>query len=169
LSTRPASCAYKISASCGTDRRCAGLRPMSFRAACLPTTMYRSQREAPRLRSWRHRWKSGSARRAPILSRGSRQSEDEPSASRVACSGAHAYRQDICILRRATLVSSLRTCTLIAPPAAIAASARSALVASSDAMWTRTLVSKKLTGIRLVSVELEIGRQAATESAKTLQ
>jgi hypothetical protein len=31
------------------------------------------------------------------------------------------------------------------------------------------LVSKKLTGIRFVSVELEIGRQAAAESAKALQ
>jgi len=36
--------------------------------------------------------------------------------------------------RRATLVNSLRTCMLIAPPAARAASARSAFIASSDAM-----------------------------------
>ena len=49
---------------------------------------------------------------------------------RKACVSA----QDIRILRRATLASSLRTWTLIAPPAAMAASARSAFAASADAM-----------------------------------
>src|SRR5271156_43738 len=57
----------------------------------------------------------------------------------------------------------------MAPPAPTAASARSAFAASPDAMVTRTLVSKKLAGIRLVSVEFESGRKTAAEGAKTPQ
>jgi hypothetical protein len=58
---------------------------------------------------------------------------------------------------------------LVAPPAATIASAGSAFAASPDAMWRRTLVSRKPAGIRLVPIELEIGRTTIAESAKTLQ
>jgi len=36
-------------------------------------------------------------------------------------------------------------------------------------MYNRTLVSKKLPGIRLLAVDLEVSRETAPESAETLQ
>src|SRR5580704_5304707 len=82
---------------------------------------------------------------------------------------AWVSRHDMRIFRRATLASSFRTCTLIAPPTRSIASARSAFTGSPDATWMRTLVSKKLSGIRLLPVELEIGRKSPSEGAQPLQ
>jgi len=64
---------------------------------------------------------------------------------------------------------SLSIYTLTVPSSATSASARSAFATSQGARLTRTLVSKKLTGVGVVSIELEIGRKTATEDAKTLQ
>src|SRR5216684_517962 len=75
----------------------------------------------------------------------------------------------MCILRRATLAIAFSTCTLIVPPAPINISARSALTGSADATYNKTLVSKKLPGIRLVPIELEVGRKAPAEGAQALQ
>src|SRR5271170_2268426 len=73
------------------------------------------------------------------------------------------------ILRRATLVISFSTWTLITPPSPIKLSARSAFAGSADAIYRSTLLSKKLTGIRVFPVELEIGGQATAEGAKAFQ
>src|SRR5690348_13163988 len=75
---------------------------------------------------------------------------------------------DMPILRRATFVTSFSTCTLIMPPAPMSSSARSALAGSPDATYNSTLVSKNLPGIRLVSVELEVGGKAPAKSSKAL-
>jgi hypothetical protein len=64
---------------------------------------------------------------------------------------------------------SLSICTLTIPSSAASASARSAFTTSQGARLTRTSLSKKLTGVGVVSIELEIGRKTATEGAKTLQ
>src|SRR5262245_61621761 len=77
--------------------------------------------------------------------------------------------QDNPIFRRATLVISFSTCTLIVPPPSISFSALSALAASPEATYSNTLVSKKLPGIGLVPVELEIRRQVSAEGAEPLQ
>src|ERR1700738_5036849 len=82
---------------------------------------------------------------------------------------ARVSAHDMPILRRATLAISLSTCTLILPPAPISFSARSALAGSPEARYNNTLVSKKLPGIRLVPVELEVCGKAPTESSKALQ
>src|SRR5260221_11803229 len=55
------------------------------------------------------------------------------------------------------------------PPPAMRLSVLSAFVGSPDARYITTLVSKKLPGICLFAVEFEIGGQAATKSAKTVQ
>src|SRR6516225_3605172 len=81
---------------------------------------------------------------------------------------ARVSAHDMPILRQATLAISFSTCTLIMPPAPISSSARSALAVSPDATYNNTLVSKKLPGIRLVSVELEVGRKAPAKSSKAL-
>src|ERR1700751_3202173 len=81
---------------------------------------------------------------------------------------ARVSAHDMPILRRATLVISFNTCTLILPPPPISSSARSAVAGSPDAMYNNTLVSKKLPGIRLVPVELEVGRKAPAKSSKAL-
>src|SRR5437763_15070551 len=75
---------------------------------------------------------------------------------------------DMPILRRATFAISFSTCTLIMPPAPMSSSARSALAGSPDATYDGALVSRKLPGIRLVSVELEVGRKAPAKSSKAL-
>ena len=64
--------------------------------------------------------------------------------------------QDMRIVRHALLSRSLGTCTLIVPLPAMIFSARSAFTGSPDATYTRTLVSMKLPGIRLVPGELEV-------------
>src|SRR6266851_785381 len=84
---------------------------------------------------------------------------------RNACVSVH----DMVILRRATLAISLSTWTLIVPPSPISCSARSAFVGSSEMTYNRTLVSKKLPGIRLFPVELEVGRKPPAEGAQALQ
>src|ERR1700719_2759199 len=87
---------------------------------------------------------------------------------RIIDRNARVSVHDMPILRRATLVISFSTCTLIVPPAPISFSARSALAGSPDATYNSTLVSKKLPGIRLVSVQLEVGGEAPAKSAKAL-
>src|SRR6266446_10879624 len=87
---------------------------------------------------------------------------------RITDRNARVSAHDMAILRRATLVISFSTCTLIVPPAPISFSARSALAGSPEATYNNTLVSKKLPGIRLVPVELEVGRKAPAKSAKAL-
>src|ERR1700694_4721758 len=87
---------------------------------------------------------------------------------RIMDRNARVSVHDMPILRRATLVISFSTCRLITPPAWISSAARSALVGSPDAIYNKTFVSKKLPGIRLVSVELEVGGKAAAKSAKAL-
>src|SRR5215469_9725834 len=77
--------------------------------------------------------------------------------------------QDIRILRRETFAISLRTCTLIVPPVAISASARSALACWLEARYSMTLESRKLPGIGLVPIEFEAIRQATTESTQPFQ
>jgi hypothetical protein len=67
------------------------------------------------------------------------------------------------------LAISFSTCTLIVPPEPISLSARSAFTGSPDATGNKTLVSKKLPGIRLVPVELEVGGKAPAKGAQTLQ
>lgn len=57
----------------------------------------------------------------------------------------------------------------MAPPAEIICSALSAFAGSFEARVSRMLLSMKLPGIRLIPVELEIGRQAAPEGAQALQ
>src|SRR5689334_14279880 len=84
---------------------------------------------------------------------------------RNACVSVH----DMPILRRATLVTSFSTWTLIIPPSPINLSAWSAFAASPDAIYRNTLLSKKLPGIRLFPIELEVGGQATTEGSKSLQ
>jgi hypothetical protein len=66
------------------------------------------------------------------------------------------------------LVISFNTGTLIMPPALTSSSARSALAGSPDAAYNNTLVSKKLPGIRLVSVELEVDGEAPAKGSKAL-
>src|SRR5271156_27833 len=87
---------------------------------------------------------------------------------RIIDKNARVSVHDMPILRRATFVISFSTCTLIMPPAPMSSSARSALAGSPDATYNNTLVSKKLPGIRLVSVELEVGGKAPAKSAKPL-
>src|ERR1700751_593327 len=87
---------------------------------------------------------------------------------RIINRNARVSDHDNPILRRATLAISLSTCTVIGPPARISLSARSALVGSPDATYNNTLVSKKLPGIRLVPVKLEVGRKAPAKSSKAL-
>src|SRR5260370_25270508 len=89
--------------------------------------------------------------------------------ARIIDRNARVSVHDIPILRRATLAISFRTCTLIMPPAPISFSARSALAGSSDGTYNNTLVSKKLPGIPLVPVELEVGGKAPAKSPKALQ
>src|SRR6185437_5142008 len=84
---------------------------------------------------------------------------------RNACVSSH----ERCILRRATLAISFRTCTLMMPPAAMRLSALSAFARSPEARYSTTLVSKKLPGIRFFPVEFEIGGKAPTEGAKAFQ
>src|SRR5437879_4226336 len=55
------------------------------------------------------------------------------------------------------------------PPSPTIFSASSAFIGSPEATYSKTLVSKKLPGIRLFPVELEIGREAPAESAQALQ
>src|SRR5438132_3849633 len=88
---------------------------------------------------------------------------------RIMDRNARVFVHGMRILRRATLAISFSTCTLIVPPAPIKLSARSALTGSADATYNKTLVSKKLPGIRLVPVELEVGREAPAERGKALQ
>jgi hypothetical protein len=76
---------------------------------------------------------------------------------------------DMPILRRATLAISFSTCTLIMPPAPISFSARSALAESPDATPNNTFVPRKLPGIRLFPVELEVGGKAPAKSSQALQ
>src|SRR5579875_3689541 len=52
---------------------------------------------------------------------------------------------------------------LIAPPRLIASWARSARASIGDATYSSTLLSKKSPGIRLVSIELEIGGHPSAE------
>src|SRR6266446_5411055 len=87
---------------------------------------------------------------------------------RIIDRNARVSVHDIPILRRATLAISFKTCTLIMPPAPISFSAQSALAGSSDATHNNTLVSKKLPGIHLVPVELEVGGKAPAKSSKAL-
>src|SRR5580704_17354751 len=55
------------------------------------------------------------------------------------------------------------------PPSAISLSARSAFPGWSEAKYSRMFVSKKLPGIRLVPIELEVGRQTPAECTQPLQ
>src|SRR2546421_8936806 len=88
---------------------------------------------------------------------------------RIIDKNAWVSAHDRPILRRATLVISFNTCTLIAPPSPTSFSARSAFARSPDAIYSNTLVSKKLPGIRLFSVEFEVGGEASAEGAQALQ
>src|ERR1700745_1106444 len=87
---------------------------------------------------------------------------------RIMDKNARVSAHDMPILRRATLVISFNTCTLIMPPAPISSSARSAFAESLDATYNKTFVSKKLPGICLVSVEFEVGGETPAKRAQAL-
>ena len=112
--------------------------------AYLRTRACRNRRAAPRRRSWHRRSTVRSALRALAPFREYRWSEAAPGSSRprIMDKNARVSVHDMPILRRATLVISFSTCTLMVPPAPISSSTRSALAGSPDAAYNNMLVSK---------------------------
>src|SRR5215831_9112881 len=91
------------------------------------------------------------------------------SRDRIGDRNARVSVHDNAIFRLATLAISFSTWTLITPPLPSSFSARSDLAESADAIYSNTLLSKKLPGIRLFAVELEIGREPAAEGSQPVQ
>ena len=77
--------------------------------------------------------------------------------------------QNMRIVRRAMLANSFSTCTLIVPLPTMIVSAQPAFTGWPDATYTRTLVSTKLSDVRLIPIEFEVGWQASAKGAEALQ
>ena len=121
----------------------------------------------------RHKWKNHSAGRVGVRLHGSlaERMNREHATQRVQKRVRLGPRQSHLPLR--TLASSLRTCTLIAPPSARAASARSAFIASPDELKSaetdrKVCMAKTLrTGARNCGLEVMAAIIPANPAAPT--